>query len=281
MATILVTECSSGFGLLTAVAFARRGDHVFAGVRDPGSAAELHSRIALEGLPIDVVPLDVTDAASVETCVTRVIDLDDTIDVLVNNAAVVFLASIEDSDDTRSRTLMETNFFGPLRLSRAVLPHMRARGRGRIVKVSSLAAKGIAFCGVYAASKAALEALTTALALEVTPTGIGVTIIEPGSFHTAIDSKMVESVQPSTAFAGAAETAAVTRNAAASHDADRVANAIGRAPRTRIRRLYDSKSRAKSEHPARRCVTSNAGAVDHGSSDSGFEFGGVALHTRG
>ena len=232
MATILVTGCSSGFGLLTALAFARLGDHVFAGVRDPESAAELHTRIAAERLPIDVVPLDVTDTVSVETCVTRVIDVAGTIDVLVNNAAVLFLAAIEDSDETRSRAVMETNFFGPLRLTRAVLPYMRARSSGRIINVSSNAAEGIAFCGVYSASKATLEALSTALALELTTTGIGVTIIEPGSFHTAIDSKMVESVQPSTAFPGAAETVAQTRNAAASHDADRVANTMVRAAYT-------------------------------------------------
>lgn len=232
MATILVTGCSSGFGRLTALALARLGDHVFAGVRDPESAAELHSRIAAEGLPIVVVPLVVTDTTSVETCVARVLDVAGTIDVLVNNAAVLFLAAIEDSDETRSRTVMETNYFGPLRLTRAVLPHMRARGSGRIINVSSNAAKGSAFYGVYSASKAALEALSTALALELTATGIGVTIIEPGSFHTAIDSKMAQSVQPSTAFPGAAEGVAKTRNAAASHDADRVANAIVRAAYT-------------------------------------------------
>lgn len=233
MSTILVTGCSSGFGLLTALAFARRGDHVFAGVRDPESAAELHARIDTDRLPVDVVHLDVTDPASIETCITGMIDADGKVDVLVNNAGVLFLAAIEDSDEARSRRVMETNFFGPLRLTRAVLPHMRARGSGRIINVSSLsAAKGIAFGGIYSASKAALESLSYALALEVTAADIGVTIIEPGSFHTAIDRKLLDSVLPSAAFPGAAETVARRRNAAASDDAERVANAIVRAAYT-------------------------------------------------
>jgi NAD(P)-dependent dehydrogenase (short-subunit alcohol dehydrogenase family) len=230
MATILVTGCSSGFGLLSAVAFARRGDRVFAGVRDPASAVELHQQIAAEGLQLHVVQLDVTDAVSVELCVTNVVATAGAIDVLVNNAAIVFLGAVEDSDDLRSRAVMETNFFGPLRLVRAVLPHMRAHGRGRIINVSSRnAVNGIAFGGVYSASKAALEALSTALALEIAETGIGVTIIQPGSFHTAIDAKMVASVAPSSVFPGAAESLARTRNANAADDANRVADAIVRA----------------------------------------------------
>jgi NAD(P)-dependent dehydrogenase (short-subunit alcohol dehydrogenase family) len=148
------------------------------------SCAELLTHIGGEGLPIEVVPLDVTDGRSVEDCVLRVIDVASRIDVLVNNAAALFLAATEDSDETRSRTVMETNLVGPLRLTRAVLPYMRARSSGRIINVSSLnAAKGSAFVGVYSASKSALEALSTALAFEVGPVGIGVPIVAPGVPH--------------------------------------------------------------------------------------------------
>jgi len=228
MAEVLVTGASSGIGLLTAVAFDRAGDHVVAGVRQPARATELRTH----GLAIDVATLDVTDPESVDRFVAHAFHACRDLDVVVNNAGVAFVAAVEDSDDQRTRTVMDTNFYGPLRIIRGVLPHLRARGHGHIINVSSRVHAGSAFKGVYAASKAALEALSTSLADEVAPFGIHVTIVRPGSFHTAIDQKFVTGLRPSPGYPGHAEAMVATRNAAASDGAHRVADAIVHAAHT-------------------------------------------------
>ncbi|MEU2440427.1 SDR family oxidoreductase [Streptomyces rubradiris] len=188
MRSVLVTGCGSGIGLETALAFARRGDRVHACVRDPATAGELLRRARAEELTLDVPRLDVTDDASVTAAVTAVQDRHGPLDVLVNNAGVDRTGPAETMPLDQARTVFETNFWGPLRLARAVLPGMRARGSGVIVNVSSLAARTFAVPhgGFYAASKAALGALSEALYAEVQPFGIRVVCLEPGSFATAI-----------------------------------------------------------------------------------------------
>ncbi|MEU2227788.1 SDR family oxidoreductase [Streptomyces sp. NPDC018347] len=188
MRSVLVTGCSSGIGLETALAFARRGDRVHACVRDPAGAGELRARARAEGLTLDVPRLDVTDDASVHAAVTAVTEAHGPVDVLVNNAGVDHTGPVETMPLDRARTLMETNLWGPLRMARAVLPGMRARGSGVIVNVSSLAGRtyAVPHGGFYAASKAALGALSEALYAEVQPFGVRVVCLEPGSFATAI-----------------------------------------------------------------------------------------------
>jgi NAD(P)-dependent dehydrogenase (short-subunit alcohol dehydrogenase family) len=234
MAEVLVTGASSGIGLLTAVAFGRAGDHVIAGVRDPSSALDLDSQMRAEGLAIDVVALDVTDATSIDRFVEHALQTRPSIDVVINNAGVAFIAAVEDSDDRRTAIVMDTNFYGPLRLIRGVLPYLRTQGHGHIINVSSLRAKaGAPFAGVYAASKAALDALSVSLASEIAPFGLHVTIVEAGSFHTAIDQKFVDTVRQSPGYPGQAEAHVLARNRAASDDAHRVADAIVQAAHTR------------------------------------------------
>ncbi|WP_225828613.1 SDR family oxidoreductase [Streptomyces naphthomycinicus] len=188
MTSVLITGCSSGIGLETALAFARRGDRVHACVRNPAGAEELLRRARAEGLTLDVPRLDVTDDASVTAAVASVQDLHGPIDVLVNNAGVDHTGPVETMPLDRARSLLETNFWGPLRLARAVLPGMRARGSGVVVNVSSLAGRTFAVPhgGFYAASKAALGALSEALYAEVRPFGIRVVCLEPGSFASAV-----------------------------------------------------------------------------------------------
>ena len=229
MAEVLVTGCSSGIGLLTAAAFAGAGDHVIAGVREPAAATELRARIRTHSLPIDVVALDVTDSYSIDRFVAHALETRSGIDVIVNNAGVAFVAAIEDSDDQRIHELMATNFYGPLRLIRTVLPHLRARGHGHIINLSSRAHSGAAFTGVYGASKAALEALSVSLAHEVAPFGIHVTVVEPASFHTAIDHKFAAGLRPSAVYPDRAEAVVDARNRAASQHTELVADAIVRA----------------------------------------------------
>ena len=227
MAEILVSGCSSGFGLLTALELARRGHHVHAGVRDVAGATDLRDCVAAESLTVEIVQLDVDDAASVAACVEEMLGACGRVDVLVNNAGIAPFAAIEDTDDEMARAIFSTNVLGPLRLTRAVLPQMRAQGSGRVVNVSSAnGVLGLPFSGVYSASKAALESMSEALQQEVGAFGIGVTIVQPGAFHTAIDDKVAANAPDSAAFPGVAEMVAAGRNAVAADDADSVAVVI-------------------------------------------------------
>ena len=192
MAVVLITGCSSGIGLETALAFARRGDTVAASMRNPvGGADELQRRAKEEGLEVDVVALDVTDDGSVSAAVRDVETRLGPIDVLVNNAGVGYSGPVETIDEARARAVMETNFWGPFRLIRAVLPSMRSRQSGVIINVSSTAGRvpGSGYNALYCASKHGLGALTESLAMEVGAFGIRTVSIEPGFFHTDIFSK--------------------------------------------------------------------------------------------
>lgn len=180
MARVLITGCSSGFGFEAAKVFQSRGDEVFAGVRslDGPSVIELRSAGATP------VMVDVTDEVSVERGVAHVL-AGGSVDALINNAGIVLRASIEDSSDAQTRRVFETNVFGPLRMIKAVLPSMRAKGAGVIVNISSAA--GIAPLpgdGVYSASKFALWGLSESLHHEVKPFGVRVRLVEPGNFPT-------------------------------------------------------------------------------------------------
>ncbi len=208
--SVLVTGCGSGIGLETALAFARRGDRVHACVRDPAGAGELLRRARAEDLTLDVPRLDVTDDASVTAAVTAVQDRHGPVDVLVNNAGTDRTGPVETMPLDQARTLMETNLWGPLRVTRAVLPGMRARGSGVVINVSSLAGWTFAVRhgGFHAASKAALGALSEALYAEVRPFGIRVVCLEPGSFASRIQGKSVAGAtdgQPSEAVVAAAD----------------------------------------------------------------------------
>ncbi|MDQ3385536.1 MAG: SDR family oxidoreductase [Actinomycetota bacterium] len=199
----LVTGCSSGFGMLAALELARRGQRVFAMMRDVGRAGRLEEAAAAEGLDVTVVALDVTDDDSVRNGVGAVLERAGRLDVVVNNAGVASAGAIEAVDDAVVRTLFETNVFGVLRVLRATLPTLRAQGSGAVVNVSSLAGllPGMPLDGYYYATKHALEALTEALAHEVEPFGIRVALVEPGLFKTAIGDNLVTGADPEVADA--------------------------------------------------------------------------------
>jgi NAD(P)-dependent dehydrogenase (short-subunit alcohol dehydrogenase family) len=185
MANVLITGCSSGFGLLTALEFARKGDHVFATMRNPNKAVELERTRDAEKLPIEVLQLDILDDASVSRAVAEATKRGP-IDVLVNNAGMELRAPIEEADDEEVRKQFDTNVFGTLRVIRAVLPAMRERKAGTIVNLSSIG--GIVappYAGFYAATKHALEAISEAMHYELASFGVRVIVIEPGGFATA------------------------------------------------------------------------------------------------
>jgi NAD(P)-dependent dehydrogenase (short-subunit alcohol dehydrogenase family) len=186
---MLITGCSTGIGLAAARHLASRGDRVYATARNPEGAADLVSARASDA-NIRTLPLDVTSDASVTTAVKAVLDAEGRIDVLVNNAGIGAFGTFEFVDEAVARATFETNFWGVLRVTRAVLPTMRAQGSGIIVNISSVAGKiAGAAMGVYPASKHALEAASEALAREVYPLGIRVAIVEPGFVVTPILDK--------------------------------------------------------------------------------------------
>jgi NAD(P)-dependent dehydrogenase (short-subunit alcohol dehydrogenase family) len=191
MAVVLVTGCSSGLGRSVALRLARRGDRVYATMRNAERGKEVHDEAAAEALDLEVLELDVTSDESVGEAVAQVLDRDGTIDVVVNNAGIVHLGSVELLPDALMRDTFETNVFGPLRVLRAVLPTMRAQGSGTVVNVSSCAGRvaGLPIHGSYMASKHALSVLSDSLAIEVKPLGIRVVCIEPGFFRTPIFTK--------------------------------------------------------------------------------------------
>jgi NAD(P)-dependent dehydrogenase (short-subunit alcohol dehydrogenase family) len=191
MSVVLITGCSSGFGLETAVAFARRGDATYASMRDPQRAATLLRRAEAEALDLEVLALDVTDEASVTAAVRYVEGRHGAVDVLVNNAGIDHAGPVETMPVERARAILETNLWGPVRTSRAVLPAMRARGSGVIVNVSSIAGRipPNPYGGFYAASKHALGVLSESLAMEVGVFGVRVVCLEPSFFATGITDR--------------------------------------------------------------------------------------------
>jgi NAD(P)-dependent dehydrogenase (short-subunit alcohol dehydrogenase family) len=195
---VIVTGTSSGLGYAIARTLAQKGHTVFATMRgvdgkNAAAATELREWAANESLTLHTLELDVTDSASVQTAVQHVVDTCGRIDVLVNNAGRGIFGLSEAFTDEQFRTLFETNVFGPMRVTQAVLPHMRSQQEGLLVYLSSATTLvAYPFMGVYGATKAALEGMAMALNSEVYSMGIDTVIIQAGSYGTEF-GKNVES----------------------------------------------------------------------------------------
>lgn len=186
----LVTGASSGFGREIARAVLEAGGSVLATARRPEAVADLAS--AFPGRCV-VQRLDVTDRAEAAEAVAAGIERLGGIDILVNNAGYGLLDSVEEADEAAIRHLFEVNFFGVANMVRAALPSMRAQRRGWIVNISSSGGRLSApSLGYYSAAKHAVEGLSKALRAEVGNLGIGVTVVEPGSFRTAFAGSAME-----------------------------------------------------------------------------------------
>lgn len=195
MSTVLVTGCSSGIGLETALALGRAGHSVYATMRKPERDRRLQETVQKEKLPISILPLDVDSDESVAEAFAVVRSKAGSLDALVNNAGIERLGSIEELPFDAYRATMETNYFGSLRCIRACLPEMRKRRRGCIVNVTSVAGRISASpMSPYAASKFALEALSESLAQEVKPFNIRVAIVEPGIIDTPMARRVAEPI---------------------------------------------------------------------------------------
>ena len=191
MAIAVVTGTSAGIGLATAVTLGRAGHTVVATMRNLNGGAELQKIISDEKLPVTLSTLDIDDDASVKDAFEQALAKHGRIDVLVNNAGIGVLGSVEETPLAAFRETMETNFFGALRCIKAVIPGMRERRHGCIVNVTSIAGRvAMTPYGPYAASKWAFEALSECLAQEMKAFNVRVAIIEPGIIATAMVRKI-------------------------------------------------------------------------------------------
>jgi NAD(P)-dependent dehydrogenase (short-subunit alcohol dehydrogenase family) len=187
MSVVLVTGCSSGFGLAAAVALASRGESVIATMRDTDKAQPLRDAMAAATCDLEIAQLDVTSATSRRRAMADAVARYGRIDVLINNAGVCSIGAAEVLGEEDLRRQLETNFFGAYALIAAVLPGMRARRSGRIVNVSSVAAFfAPRFMMGYAASKHALDALSVEMDLELAEWNVRVTSVAPVGFGTAL-----------------------------------------------------------------------------------------------
>ena len=203
MESVLITGANSGIGRAAAVRLARSGYRVYAAMRSTAKADKLLEQAAQAGCEVHPVELDVTDASSVRRGCRQVLADAGHLDVLVNNAGIGWNATVEDVDVEAAKVVFETNYWGVIRCTQAVLPSMRERGSGHVVNVSSVAGRIAALAQpIYSSSKWALECLSENLAQEVAPFGIRVSVIEPGVARTAILPKNVGHPQP-TAYATA------------------------------------------------------------------------------
>src|SRR5712692_1770263 len=191
--TVLITGGTDGLGRATALRLAESGYRVFATGRSRAKREALDQAARERRLPLETVEMDVCDDASVARALAEMRSQAGPVDVLVNNAGIGYIAPMEEITMEHLRQQFETNFFGVVRVTQAVLPEMRARRSGRIINVSSVAGKlALPLFGAYSGSKFALEGMTDALRLEVYPLGIDVVLIEPGYIRTGFQSVSAE-----------------------------------------------------------------------------------------
>lgn len=195
--SVLITGTSSGLGLECALAASQAGHRVYATMRDPGKSSALRAAVEASGLGLEILQLDVQDPESIKAALAEVLRREGRIDTLINNAGAGYLRNIEQANEAEINRVMDVNFMGVLRCTRAVLPHMRARKSGHIINISSVGGLvGQPFNEVYCAAKFAVEGLTESLASYVTP-GFGVrfTSIQPGGITSEFANSVLKQVE--------------------------------------------------------------------------------------
>lgn len=186
---ILITGCSSGFGLITAARLASRGHRVYATMRDLSKKEFLEMEAVNRGAAanLTILLLDVTRPETIKEAVKEIVAREGVIDVLVNNAGFGIGGFFEDLSDADWRSQYDVNFFGVLNVTREVLPIMRPRHKGLVINISSMASfSGTPAFSAYCSSKFALEGFSECLYMELKPQGISVALVEPGSYPTKI-----------------------------------------------------------------------------------------------
>jgi NAD(P)-dependent dehydrogenase (short-subunit alcohol dehydrogenase family) len=228
MPSWFITGCSTGFGRALARVVLARGWNATVTARDPASLRDIVSGHEAIVLPLR---LDVTDSREVEAAVEAAEERFGGIDVLVNNAGYGYRGAVEEADEADIRQLFETNFFGLVDLTKRVLPGMRARRKGHIINISSVAGRmahpGSAY---YSATKFAVGGLSDALRKEVGPLGVRVTVVEPGGFRTDFAGRSLHqsarTIDDYAATAGVRRKENITTDGRQPGDPDRAAQAI-------------------------------------------------------
>jgi short-subunit dehydrogenase len=192
---VLVTGATSGIGRYAALHLARAGHVVFASGRKASLLEELRAEAQREGVAVETVLLDVTDAASIDRAHAEVLSRTDGhgVDVLINNAGFGISGPMSEIDDADLRRQFETNVFGVMAVTRAFLPDMLRRGAGKVLNVSSVGGLlTLPLFGAYNATKYAIESMSDALRVELRPLGIHVVLIEPGIINTNFTQHTVD-----------------------------------------------------------------------------------------
>ncbi|GIJ75872.1 NADP-dependent 3-hydroxy acid dehydrogenase YdfG [Micromonospora phaseoli] len=193
-----ITGATRGLGRAVTEAALATGDRVIGVARDVGPLTELAGRY-----PDTLVslPLDVADRAAVEQVVDRAVATFGRLDVVVNNAGSLLLGMLEEATEEQIRQHFDVNFFGAVWVTQAVVPHLRAQGAGQLLQVTSMGSGGgVASVGFYAAGKAALDALSQSIAMELEPFGIKVTIVQPGGYDTGLYTVGTTATTPHPAY---------------------------------------------------------------------------------
>lgn len=197
----LITGASSGFGLATALELAQAGFQVIATMRNPKNQPQIEEAAKREGVEanITVIILDVTDQDRIQQVVGEIYERYGQIDILVNNAGFALGGFVEEIPLDEWRAQFETNLFGLIQMTQAVLPYMRSKRSGTIINMSSISGRiGFPMMAPYVSSKHAVEGYSEALRLEVAPLGIRVVIVEPGAYQTSIWEKGLQAANTST-----------------------------------------------------------------------------------
>ncbi len=228
MPTWFITGCSTGLGRWLAKAVLARGWNAVVTARDPASVADIVADYPVTALALK---LDVVKSIQIADAVQRAQARFGSIDVLVNNAGYGYRGAVEEAIQAEIRELFDTNFFGLVAMTQAVLPGMRARGSGYIVNVSSVGGRMAApGSGFYSATKFAVEGMSDALRKEVKPLGIGVMVVEPSGFRTDFagrslrqSARMIDAYAPT---AGKRRKENITHDGQQAGDPARAAEAI-------------------------------------------------------
>jgi len=187
----VVTGSSSGIGFETSLLLAKNGFFTYATMRDLDKSSKIIELKQKEKLPLEVLKLDVTDDKSVKEAVEKIANEQGTVNVLVNNAGYALVGPLEELSIQEFKEQFETNVFGAIRVTQAVLPIMRKQRQGTIVNISSIAGRiGFPLTSAYVSSKFALEGLSESMAYEIDQFGITVILIEPGVIKTNFDNNL-------------------------------------------------------------------------------------------
>ncbi len=193
---VLITGTSSGLGIELSVQAAQAGHKVYATMRNLGKRAALDQAASDAGVSLEVLQLDVQDSASIASAVDTIVAENGHIDVLINNAGAGFVRSTEQASEAEINWVMDVNFMGVVRCTKAVLPHMRARRQGHVIAISSVGGLvGQPFNEIYCAAKFAVEGYMESLASYITPSfGLDFSLVEPGGITSEFANNVLKQV---------------------------------------------------------------------------------------